>query len=92
MYGTAEKNWRLSDWPRYPESLRYRAMCLALRYRQYRGCLLWLQYRRYPRHPDYLQTLRYRGCHQPSCPPPRQSQGCPLGRSHLRCQNRLWSQ
>lgn len=89
MYGTAEKNWRLSDWPRYPESLRYRAKCWALHYPQCRGYLRSLQYRRYPRHPDYLQTLRYRGCHQPSYLPPRQSQGCPLGQSRQNCQYRL---
>lgn len=89
MYGTAEKNWRLSDWPRYPESLRYRAMCWALHYPHYRGCLRSLQYRRYPHHPDYLQTLRYRGCHQPSYLPPHQNRGFLLGLIRLRYPNRL---
>ena len=87
--GTAETSWRLSGWPRYPESLRYRAMCWALRYRQCRGYLPWLQYRRYPRCQDYLQTHRFRGCHQPSCLPMHQSRGFLLGLIHLRYPNRL---
>lgn len=90
--GTAETSWHLSGWPRYPESLRYRAMYWAQSYPPCRGYLPWLQYRRYPRYQDFPRTHHCLGCHQPSCLPMHQSRGCPLGLIHLSYQCRQENQ